>query len=146
MKSVPPCGERTFLWKVIFIKQYIFRHYSYREWQDNYMAKGFKAYSFSDKRSSVSASGDAEAFLNHAYRTLFVYPDLSEQSVVAIKLVDKSGDGAILRIDRDYFEIVKIANGERKTVYAWQSSKSLCGYRIYELWCNMLTVCNVESL
>jgi len=81
---------------------------------------------------------DAEDFLREAWGMFVSYEDLSEEFCVVAKIRLPDGRSVCVRIDRDFTSIYKTSSDGVDTLASWQFPATFRGFRLDELWSNMV--------
>lgn len=116
--------------------QFIPKHFSAEGWtsrqEDGYQLRCFLP------TEAAGQQLDAEQFLRSGLQLFFDSEQLSESYLLLAKIVGYQKPTICLRVDRDYVSVYQVDDIGRKTLATWQFASKLRGFRLDELWLNML--------
>ncbi len=114
------------------------KHYSFENWVE-YTKKGFRVNRFLARPSNMVDRMTAAEFLRAGWGEVLESLDGKAESCCLASIVLPQKAGIIrLKCDEDYFGIVSQKGSEIKNLAQWQLAKCFEGFRLDELWTNMV--------
>lgn len=101
------------------------------------LKNGYSVSVFLGTTQASLRSATAEDILRKAWDLFVSFDDQSESFATIAKVRTPSGETATLRLDRDYFEVVREDSEGKGTVASWQFYGGFRGLAQGELWLNM---------
>jgi len=124
-------------WKDV-ITLFVPKHYPAESWL-SYLNRGFRLNRFLARPASVIKQMNAADFLRAGWEEMFINDSekITDCCLASIVLPQKAGV-IRLKCDEDYFYISNQINAQTNTPIKWQLTKCFEGFRLDELWMNMI--------